>query len=92
MRTLIRNGLVITAAEESTADVLVEDEKVVALAATGSTVAESWTADTIVDATGSSSYRRRRRAHAHRDGRRRDELVRHVASGHPRRGVAARRR
>ena len=52
MRTLIRNGLVITAAEESTADVLVEDEKVVALAATGSTVAESWTADTTVDATG----------------------------------------
>jgi dihydropyrimidinase len=52
VRTLIRNGLVITAAEESAADVLVEDEKVVALAATGSTVADSWTADTTIDATG----------------------------------------
>ena len=52
MRTLVRNGLVITAAEESTADVLIEDEKVVALAATGSSVAQSWTADTEIDAAG----------------------------------------
>ncbi|MFF7214015.1 amidohydrolase family protein, partial [Streptomyces sp. NPDC008238] len=51
-RTLIRGGLVITAAEEVHADVLVEDEKVVALAAAGSTVAEGWTADTVIDATG----------------------------------------
>ncbi|MEU1540497.1 dihydropyrimidinase, partial [Actinacidiphila glaucinigra] len=51
-RTLIRGGLVITAAEEAYADVLVEDERVVALAATGSTVAEGWTADTVIDAAG----------------------------------------
>ncbi|WP_329189038.1 dihydropyrimidinase [Actinacidiphila glaucinigra] len=51
-RTLIRGGLVITAAEEVHADVLVEDERVVALAATGSTVAEGWTADTVIDAAG----------------------------------------
>ena len=44
--TLIRNGLVITAADETTADVLVEDEKVVALAATGSTSRRAGPADT----------------------------------------------
>ena len=49
-RTLIRGGLVITAAEETSADVLIEDESVVALAASGSSVAQSWTADTEIDA------------------------------------------
>ncbi|WP_035794085.1 dihydropyrimidinase [Kitasatospora mediocidica] len=51
-RTVIRNGLVITAAEESAADVLIEGEQVVALASTGSTVAAAWTADRVIDATG----------------------------------------
>jgi dihydropyrimidinase len=51
-RTLISGGLVITAAEETPADVLIEDEQVVALAATGSATAGSWTADTEIDATG----------------------------------------
>ena len=51
-RTLIRNGLVVTAAEETAADVLIDGEQVVALAATGSSVAEGWTADTVIDATG----------------------------------------
>ncbi|WP_431954816.1 dihydropyrimidinase, partial [Actinacidiphila sp. bgisy167] len=51
-RTLIRGGLVITAAEEVHADVLVDGERIVALAAAGSTVAESWTADTVIDASG----------------------------------------
>ncbi|MFF4649236.1 dihydropyrimidinase [Streptomyces sp. NPDC001380] len=51
-RTVIRGGLVVTAAEETEADVLVEGEKVVALAATGSSAAEAWTADTVIDATG----------------------------------------
>jgi dihydropyrimidinase len=51
-RTLIRNGLVITAADELAADVLVDGEQVVALAASGSEVAEGWTADTVLDATG----------------------------------------
>jgi dihydropyrimidinase len=51
-RTLIRGGLVVTAAEEVHADVLVEGECIVALAASGSTVAEGWTADTVIDATG----------------------------------------
>ena len=49
--TVIRGGLVITAAEETPADVLIHDETVVALAATGSSVA-SWTADTEIDAAG----------------------------------------
>jgi dihydropyrimidinase len=49
-RTLIRNGLVITASDELTADVLIEDEKVVALA--DPAVAQAWTADTVIDATG----------------------------------------
>ncbi|MFI5527545.1 dihydropyrimidinase [Kitasatospora sp. NPDC051853] len=51
-RTVIRGGLVITAAEEMHADVLVEGEEVVALAATGSDAAGAWTADRVIDATG----------------------------------------
>ncbi|MEY9969078.1 dihydropyrimidinase [Streptacidiphilus sp. MAP12-16] len=51
-RTVIRGGLVITAAEEVHADVLVEGERIVALAATGSSAAQAWTADTEYDATG----------------------------------------
>ncbi|MFC5665256.1 dihydropyrimidinase [Kitasatospora misakiensis] len=51
-RTVIRGGLVITAAEEMAADVLIEDERVVALAAGGSRTAEDWTADRVIDATG----------------------------------------
>ncbi|MGA5700509.1 dihydropyrimidinase [Peterkaempfera bronchialis] len=51
-RTVIRGGLVITAAEEVQADVLIEGEQVVALAASGSMVAAGWTADTEIDATG----------------------------------------
>jgi dihydropyrimidinase len=49
-RTLIRNGLVITAAEELHADVLVEGEQVVALAAPS--VSAGWNADTVIDAGG----------------------------------------
>ncbi|TDC23093.1 dihydropyrimidinase [Streptomyces sp. 8K308] len=51
-RIVIRGGLVVTAADEVEADVLVEDEKVVALAAAGSDEAEGWTADRVVDASG----------------------------------------
>ena len=49
-RTLIRGGLVITAADEIHADVLIEDGRIVALAAHGSAVAEAWTADRTIDA------------------------------------------
>lgn len=51
-RTLIRGGLVITAAEETHADVLVEDGRIAALASPGSSAAEGWTAERTVDATG----------------------------------------
>ncbi|GAA2262913.1 MULTISPECIES: dihydropyrimidinase [Kitasatospora] len=51
-RTVIRGGLVVTAAEEMHADVLIEGEKVVALAAYGSAAAESWTAEKVLDARG----------------------------------------
>ncbi|MEV8564813.1 dihydropyrimidinase [Streptomyces sp. NPDC051322] len=51
-RTLIRGGLVVTAAEETHADVLIEDGRIAALAAHGSTVAEGWTAERTIDATG----------------------------------------
>jgi dihydropyrimidinase len=44
--------LVITAAEEMYADVLIEGERVVALAAHGSDAAEAWTAETVIDAGG----------------------------------------
>ena len=49
-RTLIRNGLVITAADELHADVLIEGEQVVALVAPS--VSTGWTADTEIDAGG----------------------------------------
>ncbi|MFI1971285.1 dihydropyrimidinase [Streptomyces cinnamoneus] len=51
-RTLISGGLVVTAAEEVLADVLVEDDKIAALAAPGSSCAQGWTADRTLDATG----------------------------------------
>ncbi|MEV0114897.1 dihydropyrimidinase [Streptomyces sp. NPDC050844] len=51
-RTLIRGGLVITAAEETHADVLIEDGRIAALAAHGTDAAEAWTADRVIDATG----------------------------------------
>jgi dihydropyrimidinase len=51
-RTLIRGGLVITAAEETRADVLIEDERIVALAAHGSDIAAGWQADRVLDAAG----------------------------------------
>lgn len=51
-RTLIRGGLVITASDEIHADVLIEDGRIVALAAAGTTAAESWTAERTIDATG----------------------------------------
>ncbi|WP_411142122.1 dihydropyrimidinase [Streptomyces sp. x-80] len=53
-RTVIRGGLVITAADEMHADVLVEDGRIAALAAHGSPSAASWheSADRTIDATG----------------------------------------
>ncbi|MFF2849009.1 dihydropyrimidinase [Streptomyces sp. NPDC058001] len=50
-RTLVRGGLVITAADETHADVLIEDGRIAALAAHGSAVADAWTADRVIDAT-----------------------------------------
>ncbi len=53
-RTVVRGGLVITAADEIHADVLVEDGRIAALAAHGSPTADSWAAaaDRTLDATG----------------------------------------
>ncbi|NUS16423.1 MAG: dihydropyrimidinase [Streptomyces sp.] len=51
-RTLIRGGLVVTAADEVHADVLIEAGRIAALAAHDSGTAASWTADTVIDATG----------------------------------------
>ncbi|APU42946.1 dihydropyrimidinase [Streptomyces sp. TN58] len=47
-RTLITGGLVITAAEEVHADVLIEGGRVVAMATAGS---QAWTADRVIDAS-----------------------------------------
>ena len=54
MRTLITNGLVVTAADELHADVLIEDEKIAGLAAAGSALAQAWSGgvDQTIDATG----------------------------------------
>ncbi|MFD9910630.1 dihydropyrimidinase [Streptomyces sp. NPDC059063] len=49
-RTLIRGGLVITAAEETHADVLIEDGRIAALAAHGTQAAEAFAADRVIDA------------------------------------------
>ncbi|MFH8560051.1 dihydropyrimidinase [Streptomyces sp. NPDC017988] len=51
-RTLIRGGLVVTAAEEIHADVLIEDGRIAALAASGTAAAGAWTAEHVIDATG----------------------------------------
>jgi dihydropyrimidinase len=51
-RTVIRGGLVITASDEIHADVLIEDGRIAALAASGTPAAESFTADRVMDATG----------------------------------------
>jgi dihydropyrimidinase len=48
-RTLITNGTVVTATETMAADVLIDGEQVVALAAHGT---QDWTADTTIDAKG----------------------------------------
>ncbi|MEU6880524.1 dihydropyrimidinase [Streptomyces sp. NPDC046712] len=50
-RTLIRGGLVVTAADEIHADVLIEDGRIAALAAHGSAAAAHWTAERTIDAT-----------------------------------------
>ncbi|MGA2209540.1 MAG: dihydropyrimidinase [Acidimicrobiales bacterium] len=54
MRTLIRGGTVVSAESASLIDVLIEDELVVALAAGGSELAESWQAGAgrVIDAAG----------------------------------------
>uniref|UniRef100_A0AAU2JZQ5 Dihydropyrimidinase n=1 Tax=Streptomyces sp. NBC_00049 TaxID=2903617 RepID=A0AAU2JZQ5_9ACTN len=52
IRTLISGGLVVTAADELHADVLIEDGRVAALAAHGSAAAAAWTADRTIDASG----------------------------------------
>ncbi|WP_399891620.1 dihydropyrimidinase [Streptomyces sp. BBFR51] len=51
-RTVVRGGLVITASDELHADVLIEDGRVAALAATGTPAAEAFTAERVVDASG----------------------------------------
>ncbi|MEV5238581.1 dihydropyrimidinase [Streptomyces cinnamoneus] len=51
-RTIIKGGLVVTAAEEMHADVLVEDGTIAALAASDSSCARGWTAEHTIDATG----------------------------------------
>ncbi|MEW2447988.1 dihydropyrimidinase [Streptomyces parvulus] len=51
-RTVVRGGLVITASDEIHADVLIEDGRVAALAATGTRAAEAFTAERVIDATG----------------------------------------
>ena len=53
-RTVIRNGLVITATDEAATDVLVDGERVAALASPESGLAETWAqgADRVIDAAG----------------------------------------
>ncbi|OEV04256.1 dihydropyrimidinase [Streptomyces oceani] len=66
-RTVIRGGLVITAADETHADVLIEDGRVVAVAAAGSDYAQGWTATETIDATGKYVIPGGVDAHTHMD-------------------------
>ncbi|MGW5114899.1 dihydropyrimidinase [Streptomyces noursei] len=68
-RTVVRGGLVITAAEEMHADVLIEDGRVAALAAHDSATADGWTAgaDRVLDATGTYVIPGGVDAHTHLD-------------------------
>ncbi|MFE0419155.1 dihydropyrimidinase [Streptomyces tendae] len=51
-RTVVRGGLVVTVSDEIHADVLIEDGRVAALAATGTPAAEAFTAERTIDASG----------------------------------------
>lgn len=51
-RTVIRGGLVITASDELHADVLIEDGRIAALAASNTPAAQAFTPDRVIDATG----------------------------------------
>ncbi|WP_217249355.1 dihydropyrimidinase [Streptomyces sp. AC602_WCS936] len=51
-RTVIRGGLVVTASDEIHADVLIEDGRIAALAATGTPAAEAFSAERAIDARG----------------------------------------
>ncbi|SEN97573.1 dihydropyrimidinase [Actinacidiphila rubida] len=51
-RTVIRGGLVVTASDEVHADVLVEEGRIAAVAASDSSAARSWTDAEVIDATG----------------------------------------
>ncbi|MFK4146479.1 dihydropyrimidinase [Streptomyces sp. NPDC004065] len=51
-RTVIRGGLVVTASDEVHADVLIEDGRIAALAASGTPAAEAFTAERTIDASG----------------------------------------
>ncbi|AKA06749.1 MULTISPECIES: dihydropyrimidinase [Streptomyces] len=68
-RTVVRGGLVITAAEEMHADVLIENGRVAALAAHDSATADGWTAgaDRVLDATGTYVIPGGVDAHTHLD-------------------------
>ncbi|UGY94344.1 dihydropyrimidinase [Streptomyces gobiensis] len=66
-RTVIRGGLVITAAEEIHADVLIEGGRIAALAAHGSSYADGWSADRTIDAGGKYVIPGGVDAHTHMD-------------------------
>ncbi|MGH3324659.1 MAG: amidohydrolase family protein, partial [Streptomyces sp.] len=66
-RTVVRGGLVITAADETHADVLIEDGRIAAVATTGGTVAEGWSAERSIDATGKYVIPGGVDAHTHMD-------------------------
>ncbi|GGT51962.1 hypothetical protein GCM10014713_52440 [Streptomyces purpureus] len=66
-RTLIRGGLVITAADEIHADGPIDDGRIAALATHGSDVAESWTAARTIDATDKYVIPGGVDAHTHRE-------------------------
>ncbi|OEU99710.1 MULTISPECIES: dihydropyrimidinase [Streptomyces] len=65
--TLIKGGLVVTDAEETQADLLVQDGRIAALAARNSTAAAAFTADRTLDATGKYVIPGGVDAHTHMD-------------------------
>ncbi|MEU7315388.1 dihydropyrimidinase [Streptomyces sp. NPDC007083] len=65
--TLIKGGLVVTDAEETQADLLVQDGRIAALAARNSSAAAAFTADRTLDATGKYVIPGGVDAHTHMD-------------------------
>ena len=91
MKTLIKNGTVVSATGTAVADVLIDGETIAAVLAPGSTLLGfdlEHNVDAVIDATGKLRHPgRHRRPHPHGNAVRRHEGLRHLRDRHARGGV-----